>query len=91
MVGILLGERNETMRKRDDHLIVTYVPKVFVESLDSAFENVCELDLVFHFDEVSCVAFSNAACTRLTPGFSFRRHITSSPKSSKAVSFSRRT
>ena len=27
-------------------------PQVFVESLDSAFENVCELDLVFHFDEV---------------------------------------
>ncbi len=29
-------------------------PQVFVESLDSAFENVCELDLVFHFDEVCC-------------------------------------
>ena len=26
--------------------------KAFVESLDGAFENVCELDLVFHFDEV---------------------------------------
>lgn len=26
--------------------------KVFVESLDRAFENVCELDLVFHFDDV---------------------------------------
>ena len=25
---------------------------MFVESLDGAFENVCELDLVFHFDEV---------------------------------------
>ncbi|PIL29643.1 hypothetical protein GSI_08280 [Ganoderma sinense ZZ0214-1] len=25
--------------------------QVFVESLDGAFENVCELDLVFHFDE----------------------------------------
>lgn len=25
---------------------------MFVESLDRAFENVCELDLVFHFDEV---------------------------------------
>lgn len=29
--------------------------QVFVESLDSAFENVCELDLVFNFDEV-CLA-----------------------------------
>lgn len=28
------------------------IVKVFVESLDRAFENVCELDLVFHFDEV---------------------------------------
>jgi AP-3 complex subunit sigma len=27
--------------------------QVFVESLDRAFENVCELDLIFHFDEVS--------------------------------------
>ncbi|KAH9982614.1 Adaptor protein complex sigma subunit [Lactifluus volemus] len=26
--------------------------QVFVEALDRAFENVCELDLVFHFDEV---------------------------------------
>jgi len=26
--------------------------QVFVEALDRAFESVCELDLVFHFDEV---------------------------------------
>ncbi|KAL5534601.1 hypothetical protein ACEPAG_1064 [Sanghuangporus baumii] len=26
--------------------------QVFVESLDRSFENVCELDLVFHFDDV---------------------------------------
>lgn len=26
--------------------------QVFVEALDRAFENVCELDLVFHFDDV---------------------------------------
>jgi len=26
--------------------------QVFVESLDRSFENVCELDLVFHYDEV---------------------------------------
>jgi len=31
-------------------------PKVFVESLDRAFDNVCELDLVFHFDEVLVVS-----------------------------------
>ena len=33
--------------------------QVFVESLDRAFENVCELDLVFHFDEVSNVFSHN--------------------------------
>ena len=26
--------------------------QVFVEALDRCFENVCELDLIFHFDEV---------------------------------------
>lgn len=26
--------------------------QVFVEALDRSFQNVCELDLVFHFDEV---------------------------------------
>jgi hypothetical protein len=31
--------------------------KVFVESLDKCFENVCELDLIFHFDEVSLMDF----------------------------------
>ncbi len=30
--------------------------QVFVESLDRTFENVCELDLVFHFDEVRSVS-----------------------------------
>ncbi|WVQ81287.1 hypothetical protein IAT38_003410 [Cryptococcus sp. DSM 104549] len=29
--------------------------QVFVESLDRSFENVCELDLIFHFDEVNHV------------------------------------
>lgn len=37
--------------------------QVFVESLDRCFENVCELDLVFHFDEVrpclpACLSFT---------------------------------
>jgi len=26
--------------------------QVFVETLDRAFDNICELDLTFHFDEV---------------------------------------
>ncbi|NXI56012.1 AP3S2 protein, partial [Chloroceryle aenea] len=27
-------------------------PQVFVETLDKCFENVCELDLIFHMDKV---------------------------------------
>jgi len=27
--------------------------QVFVETLDKCFENVCELDLIFHMDKVS--------------------------------------
>ncbi|XP_073850182.1 AP-3 complex subunit sigma-1 isoform X11 [Macaca fascicularis] len=29
-----------------------YQPYVFVETLDKCFENVCELDLIFHVDKV---------------------------------------
>ena len=32
--------------------------QVFVESLDRSFEDVCELDLVFHFDEARYNFFS---------------------------------
>ena len=57
--------------------------------MDSAFENVCELDLVFHFDEVS---FLGAICLHVAQFCLLsRRPITSSPRSSKAVSSSRRT
>uniref|UniRef100_A0A8C3PM46 Adaptor related protein complex 3 subunit sigma 2 n=1 Tax=Calidris pygmaea TaxID=425635 RepID=A0A8C3PM46_9CHAR len=28
--------------------------QVFVETLDKCFENVCELDLIFHMDKVGC-------------------------------------
>ena len=30
----------------------TTLPAVFVEALDKCFENVCELDLIFHSDKV---------------------------------------
>ena len=42
-------------------------PKVFVEALDRAFENVCELDLVFHFDEV-CRGQATLRCVETVPG-----------------------
>uniref|UniRef100_A0A2K6GQW1 Adaptor related protein complex 3 subunit sigma 2 n=1 Tax=Propithecus coquereli TaxID=379532 RepID=A0A2K6GQW1_PROCO len=36
------------------HLLIFFLiaPKVFVETLDKCFENVCELDLIFHMDKV---------------------------------------
>lgn len=34
-----------------------------MESLDRAFENVCELDLVFHFDEVGARAMDGVAAS----------------------------
>lgn len=30
-----------------------FITQVFVETLDKCFENVCELDLIFHMDKVS--------------------------------------
>ena len=33
-------------------LIINYKIQVFVETLDRCFENVCELDLIFHVDKV---------------------------------------
>ena len=33
-------------------LFLSPAPQVFVETLDKCFENVCELDLIFHMDKV---------------------------------------
>jgi hypothetical protein len=35
--------------------IITITPQVFVEALDKCFENVCELDLIFHSDKVNYI------------------------------------
>ena len=32
--------------------------QVFVETLDKCFENVCELDLIFHVDKVRIISTS---------------------------------
>lgn len=55
-----------------------------MESLDRAFENVCELDLIFHFDEVG---FPSATC--LDPAEGRLRSTISSQRSYRAVSYSR--
>lgn len=57
-----------------------------MESLDRAFENVCELDLVFHFDEVSNFAYDISFMDKLC-----FRFITFLLRSFKVVSFSKRT
>ncbi len=56
--------------------------QVFVESLDRAFENVCELDLVFHFDEVGNFAYDIGFMAKLC-----FRSITFLLRSFKVVSF----
>lgn len=40
--------------------------QVFVETLDKCFENVCELDLIFHVDKVSQVADGSGCVCLLT-------------------------
>ena len=42
------------------------VLQVFVEALDRAFENVCELDLVFNFDEASLYLLQSSRIQVLT-------------------------
>lgn len=41
--------------------------QVFVESLDRCFENVCKLDLIFHFDQVSSISFNSSIPPSLFP------------------------
>jgi AP-3 complex subunit sigma len=36
----------------ESELAILDLIQVFVEVLDRCFENVCELDLIFHFDKV---------------------------------------
>ena len=42
------------------------VLQVFVEALDRTFENVCELDLVFNFDEASLYPLHSSRIWSLT-------------------------
>lgn len=51
--------------------------QVFVEALDRMFENVCELDLVFGFDEVSFIpAYSLIRCAQPRgPSFEGRKRV----------------
>ena len=35
--------------------LLNFSLQVFVETLDKCFENVCELDLIFHVDKVEYV------------------------------------
>lgn len=41
----------------ESELAILDLIQVFVEALDKCFENVCELDLIFHYDRV-CVSSS---------------------------------
>lgn len=65
---------------------VNYLLQVFVEALDRAFENVCELDLVFNFDEAGFYPLYSSRVQALT----VHRHITYSQRWSKAALCSKR-
>ena len=41
-------------------MTIIAIRQVFVESLDKRFQNVCELDLIFHSDVVSAGALIGA-------------------------------
>ena len=42
--------------EQESELGILDLVQVFVESLDKCFENVCELDLIFHSDKVTLAA-----------------------------------
>lgn len=80
--------------------------QVFVEALDKSFENVCELDLIFHTDKVlfmifsaychvamDCRAFERAILHRVTFSSSTRllRYTIFWTRSSWAVQYSKQT
>lgn len=55
----------------ESELAILDLIQVFVEALDKCFENVCELDLIFHYDKVQAarwVLFNSSVnlCFRLT-------------------------
>ncbi|XP_009428036.1 AP-3 complex subunit sigma-2 isoform X2 [Pan troglodytes] len=56
------------------HLEVVFfiAPKVFVETLDKCFENVCELDLIFHMDK--CNSWVIGEASRRKKQASRRKH-----------------
>ena len=45
-------KQNNKMKKK---IGILDLIQVFVEALDQRFENVCELDIVFHYDEVNYI------------------------------------
>lgn len=52
---------------------------MFVESLDRAFENVCELDLVFHFDDVGLTPLQASSIRRSSNTDSGSRTVSGPP------------
>lgn len=50
----------------ESELAVLDLVQVLVEVLDKCFENVCELDLIFSPDKVSCFSGGRARAHRLT-------------------------
>ena len=47
------------MDSSESELGILDLIQVFVETLDKCFENVCELDLIFHMDKVVEMEMNN--------------------------------
>lgn len=50
------------------------LPQVFVETLDKCFENVCELDLIFHMDKVGAALVRSSVLLGAAPGSELGGH-----------------
>lgn len=73
---------SDLVRAKFESILIALIPpkltQVFVETLDKCFENVCELDLIFHVDKVSAIQREISLLTRV-------RKLTSIVESTKSI------
>lgn len=57
--------------RQESDLGILDLIQVFVEVLDKCFENVCELDIIFHSDKVFLLTYDNLFTLRFYEGILF--------------------
>ena len=57
--------------RQESDLGILDLIQVFVEVLDKCFENVCELDIIFHSDKVFLLTYDNIFTLRFYEGILF--------------------